>query len=705
MNLLEQTLKRITLPDTAIMEKVHGRLEGIIKPVGSLGRLEDMVRRYAGIRRQEQPELPRPCMVVTSADHGVAIHGLSAYPVETTMHMTANYLVSKGGSANAFANFSGSEMVVADMGVAGDLSHVPGLWHRKIAYGTQDFTQGPAMTRQQALQAVETGIEIVNDRVKAGFTCFSLGEMGIGNTTASAAIVAAFTGLSPEKVTGRGTGISDSRMKVKIEAVRCALAVNKPNAADGLDVLAKIGGFEIGALAGVVLGAAANRCPVVIDGLNTTAAALIANAIHPACREYMLASHLSGEPAHIIALRQLELQPCLDMGVRLGEAIGASVVIDMLKVSINVFNQVKNDKSRACTILDKAEDNEREISIETIVSAIKPLNTEAMDKCQLRLDNLTKPLNSLYYFERLVRQMAGITGNPRPRSLKKGIVLMTAEHGADIEAGQAVLPENTLIRDWDICQGNAIVRVFADHVDADITVVDVGIGTRDITLGPAMTREEAVAAINAGIRSAYAAIEKGVQVIAIGAAGADCIFPATALVASYARVPAVKLFGTELSQYTSTKYAEAINTALCINRPDSSDPLEVLSKLGSLEIAGLVGVILGAAAGRTAVVLDGLATSAAALTAVKLAPAVHDYLVGSHYADEPAHQAALDMIGIPAYLHLDMNLGKGTGAALGMSLINASLHVLNDMKTFGEAEVAVAQDGPGALKQNKDVRD
>jgi len=464
MNLLEQTLLKITLPDTAIMEKIHARMEGIIKPVGSLGRLEDMVRRYTGIRRQEQPELPRPCMVVTSADHGVAIHGLSAYPVETTMHMTANYLISKGGSANAFANFSGSEMVVADMGVAGDLSHVPGLWHRKIAYGTQDFTQGPAMTRQQALQAVKTGIEIVNDRVKAGFTCFSLGEMGIGNTTASAAIVAAFTGLSPETVTGRGTGISDSRMKVKIEAVRRALSVNKPNAADGLDVLAKVGGFEIGALAGVVLGAAANRCPIVIDGLNTTAAALIANAIHPACREYMLASHLSGEPAHIIALRQLELQPCLDMGVRLGEAIGASVVIDMLKAAINVFNQAANGKSKACTIIDGFEDA-GQISIENITSSIKPLNTEAMDKCQLRLDNLTKPLNSLYYFERLVRQMAGITGNPRPRTLKKSIMLMAADHGTVLEKRQAVLQENTLERVDDICQGNAITRVFADIAD------------------------------------------------------------------------------------------------------------------------------------------------------------------------------------------------------------------------------------------------
>lgn len=340
MSLLKETLQRITAPDTALMQQVQERLASQLGQAGSLGRLEQMVRQYAGIIGRLQPEPPRACMVVASADHGVARQGISAYPVETTIHMTANYLISKGGSANAFANFCGADMVVVDMGVAGDLSHVPGLWHRKIAYGTQDFTQGPAMSREQAVQAIETGIEIVNDRVRQGYNCFSLGEMGIGNTTASAAIVGAFTGLSPEQITGRGTGISDSRMQVKIDIVRRALELNKPDARDGLDVLAKVGGFEIGALAGVVLGCAANRCAVVIDGLNTTAAALIANAIHPLSKEYMFASHLSGEPAHIIALRHLNLEACLDMGVRLGEAIGASVVVDMLEVSSKLLNNM-----------------------------------------------------------------------------------------------------------------------------------------------------------------------------------------------------------------------------------------------------------------------------------------------------------------------------------------------------------------------------
>ncbi|HEY3424583.1 MAG TPA: nicotinate-nucleotide--dimethylbenzimidazole phosphoribosyltransferase [Negativicutes bacterium] len=340
MKLLQETLAKITPLNTAVMEKVQQRLDSLTKPVGSLGRLETMVKQYAGIIGHMQPMVPKKCLVMTSADHGVAKLGISAYPIETTAQMTANYLLSKGGSANALANFCGADLVVVDMGIAADLSAVPGLLQHKIAYGTQDFTQGPAMTREQAIKALETGIGIVDDYVKNGYRCFSLGEMGIGNTTASAAIVCSFTGVAPEIATGRGTGISDSRLEVKINVVRQALAVNKPDPQDGVDVLAKVGGFEIGALAGVVLGAAANRCMVVIDGLNTTAATLIAYAIAPMIKDYILPSHLSGEPAHIIALQLLGLEPFVDMGLRLGEAIGASLVMDMLDVSIKMLNNM-----------------------------------------------------------------------------------------------------------------------------------------------------------------------------------------------------------------------------------------------------------------------------------------------------------------------------------------------------------------------------
>lgn len=340
MELLQKTIAAISPLDAAAMASVQARLDSLTKPPGSLGRLEDMVRQYAGVTGEARPAVPAKCMVLTAADHGVARQGVSAYPIETTIHMTRNYLLSKGAGANALAKFCAADMVVVDMGVAGDLSDVPGLWHRKIAPGTADFTLGPAMTREQAVRSLETGIEVVNDRVARGYRCFSLGEMGIGNTTASAAIVAAFAGLTPEQATGRGTGISDSRLAVKIEAVRKALAVNRPDPADGLDVLAKVGGFEIGGLAGVILAAAANRCLVVIDGFNASAAALIATALAPLTRDYLLASHLSAEPAHTKMLSMLGLEAYIDMGLRLGEATGASLAMNLLDVAIKMLNEM-----------------------------------------------------------------------------------------------------------------------------------------------------------------------------------------------------------------------------------------------------------------------------------------------------------------------------------------------------------------------------
>jgi nicotinate-nucleotide--dimethylbenzimidazole phosphoribosyltransferase len=340
MKLLQETLAAIGPLDEAVMTKVQARLDSLTKPPGSLGRLEDIVRQYAGVTGEERPGIPRKCMVLAAADHGVARLGISAYPIETTIHMTRNYLISQGAGANALAKFCGADMVVVDMGVAGDLSAVPGLWHRKIAYGTADFTQGPAMTKEQAVKALETGIEIAADRARSGYRCFSIGEMGIGNTTASAAIVAAFTGITPEQATGRGTGISDSRMAIKIDAVRKALAVNCPDRADGLDVLAKVGGFEIGALAGVILGAAANRCLIVIDGFNASASALIATSLAANAREYLLASHLSAEQAHTKMLDHLGLEAYIDMKLRLGEATGASLAMDLLDAAIKMLAEM-----------------------------------------------------------------------------------------------------------------------------------------------------------------------------------------------------------------------------------------------------------------------------------------------------------------------------------------------------------------------------
>ena len=349
--------------------------------------------------------------------------------------------------------------------------------------------------------------------------------------------------------------------------------------------------------------------------------------------------------------------------------------------------------------------------LENTITQIKPLDAAAMEKCQLRLDNLTKPLNSLYSFEHIACQLAGITGSPRPRNLGKTIIVMAGDNG--VAAAMTADGQTAASRVENFCNGRSPLSTFAGHVQAGTVIVDIGVaaelthwpqichrkiayGSGDITQGPAMTRQQTVQALETGIAIAREEAAKGAKVLGLGEMGLGGMVPGTAVVACYSD-KAVTEAGSLVS--------ELVQRALAVNQPDATDPLDVVSKTGSLAIAGLTGVILGAAAHRTAVVLDGLATSAAALIATRLAPAVKDYLIGSHFAVGSAHKAALELIGIPAYLKLDIDLGEGVGAALGLSLVKASEHVINDMKTFGEAEVAVAQDGPGALKQNKDVKD
>jgi len=360
--------------------------------------------------------------------------------------------------------------------------------------------------------------------------------------------------------------------------------------------------------------------------------------------------------------------------------------------------------------------------MEQLIAAIKPLDSEAMDQCQLRIDNLTKPLGSLYGLEQLARKLAGITRQARPNQLKKSIILMAADHGVTAEGISAYPQEVTPQMVLNFCRGGAAINVFARHVSAELVLVDIGVaaelpdlpglrrekiapGTANMATGAAMTREQTLAAIKIGIKIVREELAKGAKIIGLGEMGIGNTTPSTAIIGCYTDKPPSELAGpgTGISQAALAHKVRIIQQAIAVNRPDPDDPLDVLAKVGGLEIAGLVGVVLGAAAGGAAVVVDGVITSAAALLAVKMAPQARDYLVGSHLSCEPAHNIALQIIGVPAYLQLDMRLGEGTGAALGMSLIDASLHVLNDMKTFGEAQVATAQDGPGALRQRADI--
>ena len=284
----------------------------------------EMATRYRNIGK------PKKCTFIFCADHGVAEMNVSAYPKSTTASMVKNYLISQGAAANVFANFTRSELVVVDVGVDADLSKVPGLVDRKIAHGTKNFTEGAAMTRAEAKKSIQIGKELTEKAIQAGCNCFFIGEMGISNTTAAAAITSAFLNIHPRKVTGRGSNISDKRLKNKLEIVKKALEVNKPNPDDAIDVLSKVGGFEFGAMAGVILAAVKKNCVVILDGFNSAVAALIADAINPEATKKLIASHLGREVGHKFVLEFLNLYPMFKLDLALGEAIGSSIASKIL---------------------------------------------------------------------------------------------------------------------------------------------------------------------------------------------------------------------------------------------------------------------------------------------------------------------------------------------------------------------------------------
>ena len=254
MSLLEETLGKISPPDRDAMNAAALRWKNLYLGMGNLGKLEDMVTRYVGVVGDAMPEVPRGCMVIACADHGVYRQGVSAYPQETTVGMVRAYAAG-GASANAMAHFGRLSMVIVDVGIAADMSKIPGVLDKKIAWGTEDISEGPAMRRRDAVRALEIGIEIAEEKVREGYRVFTIGEMGISNTTSAACILGAFNHWNAAEVTGRGTNISDERLMRKVEVVQRALDVNQPDAADGLDVLSKVGGFEFGCMAGVILGA------------------------------------------------------------------------------------------------------------------------------------------------------------------------------------------------------------------------------------------------------------------------------------------------------------------------------------------------------------------------------------------------------------------------------------------------------------------
>ncbi len=337
--------------DEAAMQAARARHDQLTKPAGSLGRLEDLGVQLAGITGCCPPPVPRrKAVLVFAGDHGVAAHGVSIAPSEVTRQMIFNFIAG-GAGINAIARQLGARVTVVDAGVRSDLPALRHLVRGKVAPGAQDISKGPAMSRDQAEAAIALGARCVEAEIEQGLDLLACGEMGIGNTTPATAMVSAITGCPPRGITGPGTGINSEAIARKVVLIERALAVNKPDAADGLDLLAKVGGFEIAAMTGAMLQAGVRRVPVMVDGFIATAAAMAAVLIEPGAKGFLIAGHRSAEPAHDLALGWLGLKPLLDLGMRLGEGTGAVLAMNLVETA-------------ACVLADMATFAEAGVKVE-----------------------------------------------------------------------------------------------------------------------------------------------------------------------------------------------------------------------------------------------------------------------------------------------------------------------------------------------------
>lgn len=343
-------LEKIVPVKNEFSEIAQKRLDNLTKPPGSLGRLEEFARKFVAITENTMPALDKKVIFTFAGDHGVADEGVSAFPKEVTRQMVLNF-INGGAGINVLARHAGAEIVVIDIGVDYDFNPsisplgkggIKGgaFISPKIVSGTRNMRKGSAMTRQEAEKCIEVGIELANEYAKKGYKIFATGEMGIANTTPSSAIAAVLTGRSVSEVTGKGTGIGEDALINKIRVIEDSIAINKPNPNDPVDVLSKIGGAEIGGIAGLVLGAASNRIPVVIDGFISTAGALIAYCLEPKTRDYMFAAHNSVEIGHKVMLEKMGLRPILDLDLRLGEGTGAALAMLIIEAGLKIYKEM-----------------------------------------------------------------------------------------------------------------------------------------------------------------------------------------------------------------------------------------------------------------------------------------------------------------------------------------------------------------------------
>jgi nicotinate-nucleotide--dimethylbenzimidazole phosphoribosyltransferase len=347
--MIQEAIRRIPAPEGSFIEEAQKRLDNLTKPRGSLGRLEEFAKQLAAITGNAMPVLDKKVVFTFAGDHGVAGEGVSAYPKEVTRQMVVN-IIRGGAGINVLARHAGADVVVVDIGVDYDF-HTASLSlpdggrgvrfiSGKVVMGTKNMRTGPAMTRDEAINCLEVGIDLAGAYALRGYNMFGTGEMGIGNTTPSSAIAAVLTGGPVAGVTGRGTGIDDSVFMNKVKIIGEAISINNPDPSDPLDVLSKVGGAEIGGIAGLIIGAAANRIPVVIDGFISTAGALIAYCLEPKTKDYMFAAHNSVEKGHKAMLEKIGLQPILDLNLRLGEGTGAALAMLIIEAGLKTYKEM-----------------------------------------------------------------------------------------------------------------------------------------------------------------------------------------------------------------------------------------------------------------------------------------------------------------------------------------------------------------------------
>ncbi len=339
MSTLDTCIGAIGPVDRSLEAPIRVHLDQLTKPPGSLGRLEDLAAEYCLMRGTTEPRIARKRVITFAGDHGVVAEGVSAFPSAVTPQMVRNMLAG-GAAVNALARHVGAEAIVVDVGVDDPLDGAGGLRREKVRRGAANIASGPAMTREEAVRALEVGIRMADEAVSDGVDLLATGEMGIGNTTPAAALLAALLPADPAEVTGRGTGIDDERLRHKTEVVRKALAANAQDMGGPVETLAALGGLEIAAMAGLMLGSARHRLPLIVDGFIASASAVVATGIHPAVREYLFLGHKSDERGHAVFVERFGLRPILDLGMRLGEGTGAVLAMGVVEAAVRVYNEM-----------------------------------------------------------------------------------------------------------------------------------------------------------------------------------------------------------------------------------------------------------------------------------------------------------------------------------------------------------------------------